>query len=157
MWVIYRSWTAPTGYTVSPGLDSLLPLHQWGFPNMTSGLFERQNRQKTAKIFFHRARKHPSSTSKSVIYRAPCLEDTLCRMLKAAQTNHYDTHSLLPWISSHPQWVVDCMENTRTIMPSVLLAEQLFKVQSSIMASLLLFLEQASGGRSGCLQYVIIS
>lgn len=37
------------------------------------------------------------------------------------------------------------MENTRTIMPSVLAKWPLFKVQSSIMASLLLFLEQAAG------------
>lgn len=119
-----------TSACVTPSLSP----YEWFLSNAAWGLFERQVRQKAERtfffllsFFFNKARQLSSSTahiSKSVVYRGSSSVDTLYRIFIAAQTNHYSTHSLLLWFSSHQQWVVDCMENTRTIMSSVLVAGQ---------------------------------
>lgn len=120
--------------------------------------------------YLSRERKRPRHTKRrekpeSCLHPNPffqhSIKDLLCQTIQhgprmAEQTNHSGTHSLLLYFSSRQQQLVDCVNNTSTITFSVVVAERRFKVHSSIIESLLLFLQQGLRRRNSCSRYVII-
>lgn len=158
MAILSSNSVAPfTWACVTPSLSP----YECSFSDVARGLVERRDRQKAERTFHHKARRlssYAAHASKSVVYRGPSSVDSFVQGLRGSTDQSLWRPFFAPLVLKSPTmgcWLYGKHQNNYVLCFGGRAA--FFKVQSSIMASLLLFLEQAWGERSSCSSYVIIS